>query len=499
MRTFIVKMTIKPLPKTNGLPEAVSHIRYQEKFIAETVRNGFFKVDGRWAVKYWNRAAEKLLGIRARDIVGKNIWELFSELMPFSFYKSYRNAFLHDIPSHFELYWAEKGVRFDVITYLAEDILSVSFKCIGKPPQTEQQVYSKERLRAFNELYRFVTEITNDCLWEWDLHSREIFWIDGGHKRIFGYPIENALIPQSFWEEHLHPDDRARVLTGLERTIKQGPGRLWEDEYRFSKTNGDYAYVYDRGHIVYDRNGHATRMIGATQDITARKSTEARLLEMERKLVRESLASQKAITAAVLTAQENERANIGRELHDNLNQILGAAKLYIELAKTDEENRQMCLDKSTGFIVQVIEEIRRISKKLAGPVNRLMGLVESIQIMMDDLAPVNPIDIRLHTEGFCNDELNEKLQLDIFRIVQEQLNNILRHADATQVIIRLTRQANEMVLLISDNGKGCDLPNEIKGMGMINIKTRAELHHGKVGMVSSPGAGYALKVELSII
>jgi PAS domain S-box-containing protein len=498
MRSFIVKMTIKPLTKTGELPETIGRIRYQEKFIAETIKNGFFKVDGRWEVKYWNKAAEKLLGIRARDIVGKNIWELFSELMPPRFYKSYRNAFLHDIPAHFEIYWAEKDARFDVITYLAEDTLSVSFKSIDKPSQSEQQVYPKEKLRALNELYRFVTEITNDCLWEWDLRSREIFWIDGGHKRVFGYPIENALIPQSFWEDRLHPDDRARVLAGLERTIKQGPGCLWEDEYRFAKTNGDYAYVYDRGHIVYERNGQATRMIGATQDITARKSAETRLLEMERKMVRENLVSQKAITAAVLSAQENERANIGRELHDNLNQILGAAKLYIELAKTEEENMHVCLEKSTGFIVQVIEEIRRISKTLAAPAMKLMGLIESIQIMVDDLVAANPINIGLHAEGFSNDELDEKLQLDIFRMVQEQLNNILKHAEATEVIIRLTRQTNEMVLLILDNGKGCDIFNEIKGMGMINIKARAELYHGRVTIVSSPGEGYSLKVELSI-
>ena len=83
-------------------------------------------------------------------------------------------------------------------------------------------------------------------------------------------------------------------------------------------------------------------MIGATQDITVRKAAEFKLLE-------------------------NERSEIAQELHDNLNQILGAAKLYIEMAKTDDENREMCLDKSSAFIMEVINEIRKISKTLSTP------------------------------------------------------------------------------------------------------------------------------------
>ena len=193
-----------------------------------------------------------------------------------------------------------------------------------------------------------MTEVTNDCLWEWDLQTKEIFWIDGGHKRVFGYQIENALIPQSFWESRLHPDDKVRILTRLNKIITEGSDCVWEDEYRFQKANGDYAYVHDRGHIIYDDDKKASRMIGATQDITVRKSAEE-------------------VTHAVLTAQENERSEILKVLHDNLNQILDAAKMYIEMAKSDEENREMCLQKSSGFIVDAIEVIRRISKTLSPP------------------------------------------------------------------------------------------------------------------------------------
>ncbi len=473
---------------------AVGKNRYPGKPIAETITNGFFTVDQHWTVKYWNKAAEILLGVPAADIIGKNLWKEFAGDLPVDFYAVYHNAFIQDIPAHFEEYWGKMGAWFDVITYHCDDTLSVSFR------SRNHLAYSgrlQQRLKILNELYKFVTEVTNDCLWEWDLHTKELFWIDGGHKRVFGYQIVNALIPQSFWENHLHPDDKARILKRLNKILSAGSDKTWEDEYRFQRADGGYAYVHDRAHIIYDADGAACRMVGATQDITIRKSAELKLLESEKKLVRERSTRQKAMTHAALVAQEKERSEIGKELHDNLNQILGAAKLYIEMAKTDDENREMCLEKSSGFIVNVIEEIRKISKTLSTP-GLIMGLSESINILLDDMTAVHALKTNFQADGINEEELDEKLQLTIFRIVQEQMNNILKHANATYATINLTKQGNELILLISDNGNGSDILKEGIGMGILNIKSRAELYSGIVTTVSNPGEGYALKVVLHL-
>jgi PAS domain S-box-containing protein len=473
---------------------AVGKTGYLGKPITEIITNGFFTVDQHWRVKYWNRAAEMLLGVPAADIIGKNLWDEFAGALPADFYAVYHNAFIQDIPAHFEEYWGKMGVWFDVITYHCDDTLSVSFRSHNHMTHSGRL---QQRLKMLNELYKFVTEVTNDCLWEWNLDTKELFWIDGGHKRVFGYQIVNALIPQSFWENHLHPDDRVRILTRLNKILSERSDTSWEDEYRFQRADGGYAYVHDRAHIIYDVDGVACRMVGATQDITVRKAAELKLLENEKELVREKLTRQRAMTHAALLAQENERSEIGKELHDNLNQILGAAKLYIEMAKTDDENREMCLEKSSGFIVNVIEEIRRISKTLSTP-GMIMGLFESIKILLDDLITVHAIQIEFKRDGIDEDDLDEKLQLTIFRIVQEQLNNILKHANATCATINLTSRRNEIVLLISDNGDGCNLLTEDKGVGIINIKSRAELYNGKVTTMSKPGEGYTLKVVLRL-
>ena len=481
LQTFSIKNNNTKKSNNNG---------YRGKPITEIITNGFFTVDRKWTVKYWNKSAEELLGVAATDIVGKNLWSEFAGIIPLDFYAVYHKAFLQDIPVHFEEYWGQMGAWFNVITYHCDDMLSVSFKSSNQPTHPDYATlpgHPAQQLKVLNELYRFVTEVTNDCLWEWNLQAKELFWIDGGHKRAFGYNIENALIPQNFWESRLHPDDKAGVLARLNKIITEGSECVWEDEYRFKKADGDYAYVHDRGHIIYDENYKASRMIGATRDITQN-------ILLENKLVQERQTRQREITSAVITAQEAERAHIGRELHDNLGQILAVAKLYVQMAKRLENKSEMYLDKSCHLIVKVMEEIRKISKALVIPDINIIGVIDNIKNLLHDLSIAHPIQIEFLNEGIDEEALDQKMQVTIFRIIQEQLNNILKHADATNATISLGRHENKIILLVSDNGKGCDILKEGSGVGIINIKNRADIYEGTVTIASKPGKGYALKV-----
>jgi PAS domain S-box-containing protein len=611
-------MDTRILLPANGINKTGDFSGFPEKSITETVVNGFFTVDSKWTVIYWNEAAEKILHVKSKDIIGKNLWREFVGILPLDFYIHYHKAFLQDIPTHFEEYWGEKGAWFDVITYHFDDTLSVSFKSSNKSAHPQFPNNSEQQLQIIRRLYQFITVVTNDCLWEWDLQTHEIFWIDGGHKRVFGYHIENALIPESFWKHRIHPDDKEGVLTALAKTITESAGSLWETEYRFKKVTGEYAYVHDRGHIIYDENKKAIRMIGATQDISIRKQAEIELLKSERKfsliarqtvnaiiitdaegkitwvndaftriteyqaeevigrkpgsflqgkdtdlltiaymrgkirdrepfgcdiinytktgrqywvhiqgqilfdeegnferffaiqtditekillenkLAAERLSREREITAAVLTAQENERSDIGKEIHDNLGQILGAANLYIQMAKKYDANKDLYLEKSSIHITTVIAEIRKIAKDLLTPGLYIIGLTDSITILIEDIMAVHSMIIELQIEDFDEEELDQKLQLTIFRIVQEQLNNIIKHAEARNVVIRLDRQDNQVILQISDDGEGCNMFDKQHGVGLINIRSRAALYKGSVDIVSSTGKGFDLKVVLNM-
>jgi PAS domain S-box-containing protein len=121
-------MALQLLSTTTDVTATRRNKEYQGKPIAEIITNGFFTVDRKWTVTYWNSAAEELLGVRAGDIVGKNLWSEFASIIPLNFYAVYHKAFLQDIPVHFEEYWGEMGAWFNVITYHCDDTLSVSFK-----------------------------------------------------------------------------------------------------------------------------------------------------------------------------------------------------------------------------------------------------------------------------------------------------------------------------------------------------------------------------------
>src|SRR5690349_21172830 len=126
-------MTTQLRPSAEGVDKTGNKNVYDGTLITEIIGNGFFIVDRKWTVKYWNKKAEKLLNIKAKDIIGKNLWEQFSEILPVNFYANYHKAFLKDIPVHFEEYWEELEAWFDVVTWHSDNSLFVSFKSNSYP------------------------------------------------------------------------------------------------------------------------------------------------------------------------------------------------------------------------------------------------------------------------------------------------------------------------------------------------------------------------------
>ena len=143
-------------------------------------------------------------------------------------------------------------------------------------------------------------------------------------------------------------------------------------------------------------------------------------------------------------------------------------------------------------------EVRKIAKNLIIPGTHIIGLLDNIKNLLHDLALVNPVKIEFRENNIVEEELDDKLQLTIFRIVQEQVNNILKHARATHAIINLSRAEDHITLIISDDGVGCDISKEEKGVGIINIKSRADLYNGKVTVTTKPAEGFQLKVVLPL-
>jgi signal transduction histidine kinase len=220
-----------------------------------------------------------------------------------------------------------------------------------------------------------------------------------------------------------------------------------------------------------------------------RKKAEERILTAEEKY-------RQQITDAVLRAQEKERKAIGQELHDNINQILAAAKLYFDESMLQEEHRVEFSQLGMKNISLAIEEIRKLSRALIIPGFIKSGLSQSLHELIRHIQLAKKICITLDLDKFDEKNISESIKINLYRIIQEQLNNILKYAEASTVTIRIHNSGDNIMLSVSDNGKGFDVNAGRNGVGITNINSRAGLFNGKVEIDSSPGNGCRLNVLL---
>jgi PAS domain S-box-containing protein len=344
----------------------------------------------------------------------------------------------------------------------------------------EQIIIRKED----SDKFLLAAKLSFDVIWDWNLLTNEVFLGDG-FEELFGYSIKNNKADMiTDWVNYLHPDDKETVVKELQDCIRS-PATEWEHAYRVSRIDGSIAKVYVRASIIRYADGKAYRMIGAIQDLSRQK-------ELEEKLEQEIRLKEKQIEEATEDAKETERSDIGKELHDNINQLLGASRMYLEMAKRGGENSALYLSRSSEYTLNAIDEIRNLTKGLTTDIINNIGLCDAIENTVRDMMEVNQVKISCSLESFKEDSVNDKFKHTVFRIIQEQLNNILKHANAKKIIISLAQNKRSIILGISDNGVGFDTGKKQTGIGIENIKNRASSYKGKADFVSQPGRGCVL-------
>jgi signal transduction histidine kinase len=217
---------------------------------------------------------------------------------------------------------------------------------------------------------------------------------------------------------------------------------------------------------------------------------------LEDQLERVLKLKEKQITDAMQEAKETTRSELGKELHDNVNQLLGVSRLYLSMAKKGGSDGAMYLSRSSEYTMTAIEAIRKLSKDLTSDSIGVLGLGDAIGKIARDTMETSGLKIT-YTVTPLVEAANEKFKINIFRIIQEQLNNILKHAAATKVSIIISQTKTEISLRINDNGKGFNTFSKHHGIGVDNIKSRATTHHGVAQFVSRPGHGCKLTVAFA--
>jgi two-component system sensor histidine kinase UhpB len=343
-----------------------------------------------------------------------------------------------------------------------------------------------ENVQESEERYRALFQNNPMPMWIFDTGTFRILEANAEAIHHYGYSQEEFL-QKTLADIRLNgrlEDLRAEVdevVLGKE-VMRKG---LWQHV----KKNGDIIFVEVAWQPIRYKGLSAILLL--SNDVTAR-------IQLEEELNQQRLSRQKQITEAVIVAQEKERTEIGKELHDNVNQILGAANLYVNTAMVDEDLRQELLERSTELLTRAVNEIRKISKSLITPGLREIGLIESIEDIMEDLKLARGIAVNLEIQDILEEEIEDRRKLTLFRIVQEQLNNIVKHAKAKSVNIRLLGEDGNLILTIADDGVGFDVNRHRKGVGITNIISRAEIFNGNVEIHSTPGDGCVLEVRLPL-
>lgn len=257
-----------------------------------------------------------------------------------------------------------------------------------------------------------------------------------------------------------------------------------------NKKTGERVWLLISAEPIFDGEGNIVYVICSFTDITEQKKLSIQLVEQE-------VQRQRLLTQATIDGQEKERQEIGKELHDNINQHLTTTRLYLEVAREKAAGEVLeMITLAHKNLADIVNEIRQLSQSLVPPTLGDLGLVESVFELSDSLKRAHSFHVDFLHRHFMEETLPDNLKLMLFRIIQEQVNNIIRHANATSMQIKLQSDAEYIILSISDNGKGFDPGNYKKGMGFSNISNRAGLFDGKAEIDTAPGKGCIVTVTI---
>ena len=220
--------------------------------------------------------------------------------------------------------------------------------------------------------------------------------------------------------------------------------------------------------------------------------------DLERGLKEEELRRQHDVTRAVLETQEAERRRIASDLHDGVGQTLAATRLNL-LRIGEALNGQECQawKRSIQLLETASGDVRTISHTLGSSTLSELGIEAALREMINDMGKGDDLAITLQTDNLP-DDLSEYLSLGMFRVAQELVSNIVRHAKASEATLQLMRREEMLVLMVEDNGVGFELGEKRDGMGTQNIETRVRAMNGNVRFDSRPGYGTTVTVEVKI-
>ncbi len=345
----------------------------------------------------------------------------------------------------------------------------------------------KDSLRKSERRFRDLAESTSDWIWEVDLEARYVY-SNPVVESLLGYRPDQML-GKYFYDFFSEKERDALALSCLETMVKGKP--ISSLDARCVHKDGHEIILEISGVPFSDNAGNLLGYRGINRDITTRMRCEEHIRNLSQQLIK---------------AQESERQRLSRDLHDNLAQDLSTLKISLDTLFDDQpdtpsEKRQRVSEVSK-MIQRAIMDIRDLAYDLRPASLDQLGLVETVLHYCQDFSEPNALKVDFFSIGLDNIRLDSDTEITLYRLIQEGLNNIRKHADASHVTVRLSASFPHIILRIEDNGKGFDLEKrsdaafQEKRMGLRTMAERAALLNGKLKIESRSGQGTKIVVEV---
>jgi PAS domain S-box-containing protein len=303
------------------------------------------------------------------------------------------------------------------------------------------------------------------------------------------------------WLDWVHADDISRVAAEWKKSVASGANH--ESEYRLRSKDGVYRWFRSRAVPIRDESGSVMKWYGTCSDIHDSKLVEQSIRDNAadlEKMVQSRTEELHRLSIRLMSLQDQERRRLARDLHDGLGQELAAAKLVLDLNASKTAPDKAAWMEASSIVDRAIQQVRTMSHLLHPPLLDEVGLLSSLSWYVEGLTKRSGIQASLDVQPRNFPRLPSDVETAVFRIIQEALTNVFRHAEAESVWITLLYKEEMITVSVRDNGKGigkkvADLSPESLGVGIGGMKQRVRELGGVLRMVNTaPGT----LVELAI-
>ena len=362
---------------------------------------------------------------------------------------------------------------------------------------------SDDALRESQQRYAMASAAGAVGVWDWNFETNQLF-VDARLKSLLGFDdMEISTRPED-WGSRVHPEDLPSAARGVQACI-DGATDIYEIEHRMLHKDGSSRWFLSRGSAVRGADGTLHRLIGTKVDITERKRAEERLRENEAAL-QASYEEIQRLAGSLIAAQDTERARIARDLHDDVSQQLAALSITLSGLRRRVGAAPDDIDLHDGMasiqqrVVALANSVRGLSHGLHPDVLKHAGLAGTLATHCAGLSRQHAVNVTCIAEGdLASIDLGSALCL--YRIAQEALHNVVKHARARHADVRLRCADDNAELTVTDDGTGFDIAKTRKGgkgLGLVNISERVRIAGGTLTVVTECDKGTQVRVRLPL-